>query len=67
VGSDEHFENTLGRDIGCLNGQPFSSEDYVFGMKAYLAGGTSVFGWHGCVMLEQPPFSVRSAFRQRYR
>ncbi len=64
---DEHFENTLGWDIGCLDGQPFISEDYVFGMKAYLAGGTSVFGWHGCVMLEQPPFSVRSAFRQRYR
>ncbi len=64
---DEHFENTLGWDIGCLDGQPFISEDYVFGMKAYLAGGPSVFGWHGCVMLEQPPFSVRSAFRQRYR
>jgi len=30
-------------------------------MKAYLAGGTSVFGWHGCVMLEQP--RSRSAAR----
>jgi hypothetical protein len=64
---DEQFENALGWDIGCLDGQPFISEDYVFGLKAYLAGGTGVFGWHGCVMLEQPPFSVRSAFRQRYR
>jgi hypothetical protein len=63
----EHFENTLGWDIGCLDGQPFIAEDYVFGMKAYLAGGSGVFGWHGCVMLEQPPFSVHSAFRQRYR
>lgn len=26
-----------------------------------------IFGWHGCVMLEQPPFSVHSAFKQRCR
>lgn len=64
---DEEFENEIGWDIGCLDGQPLIAEDYVFGMLAYLIGGSEPFGWHGCVMLEQPPFSVKSAFRQRHR
>ena len=64
---DEELENEIGWDIGCLDGEPFIAEDYVFGMKAFSKYGKDVFGWHGCVMLEQPPFSVRSAFRQRHR
>jgi hypothetical protein len=32
-----------------------------------LKEGREAFGWHGAVMVEQPPFSFRSAFRQRYR
>lgn len=64
---DEALENELGWDIGNLNGQPFIAEDFVFGMYAYLRYGSSIFGWHGSVMLEQPPFSFKSAFRQRYR
>lgn len=64
---DEALENEIGWDIGCLDGQPFIAEDYVFGMKAFVTYGREVFGWHGCVMLEQPPFSFKSAFKQRYR
>jgi hypothetical protein len=64
---DEALENELGWDIGNLDGRPFIAEDYVFGVKAFLRYGPSIFGWHGCVMLEQPPFSFQSAFRQRYR
>jgi hypothetical protein len=64
---EESLENDIGWDIGCLDGEPFIAEDYVFGMKAFTQHGGEIFGWHGCVMLEQPPFSVRSAFRQRYR
>jgi len=64
---DEQLENELGWDFGVLDGQPFVAEDYVFGVLAYLRKGPEVFGWHGSVMLEQPPFSFRSAFRQRYR
>jgi len=64
---DEALENELGWDIGMLDGQPFIAEDYVFGVLAYLQRGPGIFGWHGCVMLEQPPFSFKSAFRQRYR
>ncbi|MGI8684227.1 MAG: glycosyltransferase family 2 protein [Acidimicrobiales bacterium] len=64
---DEAFENDIGWDIGCLDGQPLISEDYVFGMRAFARAGRGIFGWHGVVLLEQPPFSVRSAFRQRHR
>lgn len=64
---EEELENELGWDIGNLNGQPFIAEDYVFGVLAYLKRGPHIFGWHGCVMLEQPPFSFKSAFKQRYR
>lgn len=64
---DEDLENDLGWDIGNLDGQPFIAEDYVFGVNAYMRYGSSIFGWHGCVMIEQPPFSYASAFRQRFR
>lgn len=64
---EEQFENEIGWDIGCLDGNPLIAEDYVFGMKAFTKGGSEVFGWHGVVMLEQPPFSVKSAFKQRHR
>lgn len=64
---DEALENELGWDIGNLDGQPFIAEDYVFGVNAYLRYGPSIFGWHGSVMLEQPPFSFKSTFRQRFR
>ena len=64
---DEALENELGWDIGTLEGQPFIAEDYVFGVMAYVRYGAKIFGWHGCVMLEQPPFSFQSAFKQRYR
>ncbi len=64
---DESLENEFGWDFGTLDGQPFVAEDYVFGTLAYLRYGPSIFGWHGCLMLEQPPFSLQSAFRQRLR
>lgn len=64
---EEKLENDIGWDIGSLDGQAFIAEDYVFGMNAFVKYGKDVFGWHGCVMLEQPPFSVKSAFKQRYR
>lgn len=64
---DESLENELGWDIGSLDGRPFIAEDYVFGMNAFTKYGRGIFDWHGCLMLEQPPFSVHSAFKQRYR
>lgn len=64
---EEALENEVGWDIGHLDGHALIAEDYVFGMKVFLEAGPEAFGWHGCVMLEQPPFSVRSAFKQRHR
>ncbi len=64
---DEALENELGWDIGSLDGQPFIAEDYVFGMNAFTKYGRNIFDWHGCLMLEQAPFSLHSAFKQRYR
>ncbi len=64
---DETLENELGWDLGILHGQPFVAEDFIFGIFAYLLRGPTIFGWHGCLMLEQPPLSYRSTFWQRYR
>ena len=64
---EEDLEDALGWDIGTLDGQPLVAEDYVFGVQAYLRQGPQIFGWHGSIMLEQPPFSLKSAFKQRYR
>lgn len=64
---EEQLENQLGWDIGTIDGEAFIAEDYVFGAFAYLACGPRIFGWHGAVMIEQPPFSFKSAFKQRYR
>ena len=64
---EERLENRLGWDIGLLDGAPFVAEDYTFGMDAFMREGREAFGWHGCVALEQPPFSFPSVFRQRHR
>ncbi|MDI9901128.1 glycosyltransferase family 2 protein [Rhodococcus sp. IEGM 1409] len=64
---EEQLENEVGWDIGQLDDNYFIAEDFVFGMNNYLRYGSDIFGWHGCVILEQPPFSFKSAFRQRHR
>ncbi|GCE20843.1 hypothetical protein KDK_46430 [Dictyobacter kobayashii] len=46
---------------------PLLQKITFFGVNAYLRYGSSIFGWHGSAMLEQHPFSFKSAFRQRYR
>jgi hypothetical protein len=64
---EEEMENRVGWDIGTMDGVPFVAEDYMFGMDVFLKEGREAFGWHGCVALEQPPFSFPSVYRQRYR
>jgi Glycosyl transferase family group 2 len=64
---EEKLENEIGWDIGQLDGNYFIAEDFVFGLNNFLRYGRDIFGWHGCVILEQPPFSFKSAFRQRHR
>ena len=65
---ERDFEDRVTWDIGRLNGETeFVAEDYMFGMAAFLTEGREAFGWHGCVALEQPPFSFASVYRQRFR
>ena len=63
----EELENEIGWDIGSFEGKPLIAEDLVFGLMAYIRYGASVFGWHGVEMLEQPPFTLRAARKQRER
>jgi len=42
------------------------AEDQMFGISAYEKLG-NVFGWHGGILLEQPPLSLKDHYRQRRR
>ncbi|MEM3804348.1 MAG: glycosyltransferase family 2 protein, partial [Conexivisphaerales archaeon] len=42
------------------------AEDQLFGVRAYEELG-NIFGWHGGMLLEQPPLSLSDHFRQRRR
>ncbi len=44
-----------------------AAEDQRFGYEAAHLLGPTVFGWHGGVLEEQPPLSIRSWVRQRQR
>jgi egghead protein (zeste-white 4 protein) len=63
----EKLENQIGWDIGLYKENPLIAEDLVFGLMAYLKFGGDVFGWHGVEMIEQPPFTIKSAYKQRER
>jgi hypothetical protein len=63
----QDLENEIGWDIGTLDGAPLIAEDLVFGLGAYLRFGPDVFGWHHAEMVEQPPFTLRAAYKQRER
>ncbi|MCE7736873.1 MAG: hypothetical protein GPJ54_18460 [Candidatus Heimdallarchaeota archaeon] len=60
-------ECDLGWDFGLLKGYPVVAEDLVFGIKAYLKYGKSIFGWHGANMIEQPAFTLNDSIKQRVR
>lgn len=65
-----HGSNLLVRaDIEDGVGWDFSdtlAEDQLFGVRAYQRYG-NIFGWHGGILLEQPPLTLRDHFRQRRR
>lgn len=63
----QDLENEIGWDIGTLDGSPLIAEDLVFGLGAYLRFGPDVFGWHHAEMVEQPPFTLKAAYKQRER
>ena len=46
---------------------PTLAEDQMFGYKVYEKYGPGSMGWHGGILLEQPPLNVRDHFFQRRR
>ncbi len=55
------IEDGVGWDFG-----DSLTEDQRFGYEAHKKFGP-VFGWHGGIVLEQPPLSIKDTFRQRRR
>lgn len=64
---DEKIANSVGWDFGMVHNQPVLAEDLIFGLKAHSIHGSSIFGWHGGMIQEQPPFSLRSSINARMR
>ncbi len=64
---EEDLANEVGWDFGTVKNRPLLAEDLMFGLKAYSQFGSSIFGWHGGMILEQPPFSLRESFNARLR
>ncbi|HZT35168.1 MAG TPA: glycosyltransferase family 2 protein, partial [Nitrososphaera sp.] len=46
---------------------PTLAEDQMFGYKVYEKYGPGSMGWHGGVLLEQPPLNIKDHFFQRRR
>jgi egghead protein (zeste-white 4 protein) len=46
---------------------PTLAEDQMFGYKVYEKYGPGSMGWHGGVLLEQPPLNLKDHFFQRRR
>ncbi|HJU33809.1 MAG TPA: glycosyltransferase family 2 protein [Nitrososphaera sp.] len=66
-----HGSNLLVRadiedDIGWKFGHTLA-EDQMFGYKVYEKYGQGSMGWHGGILLEQPPLNLKDHFFQRRR
>lgn len=55
-------EDTIGWEFG-----PTLAEDQMFGYKIFENYGPKSMGWHGGILLEQPPLNVKDHFFQRRR
>lgn len=55
-------EDTIGWNFG-----PTLAEDQMFGFKVFEKYGPGSMGWHGGILLEQPPLNIRDHFFQRRR
>jgi beta-1,4-mannosyltransferase len=56
------IEDMIGWDFG-----PTLAEDQLFGYKVYEKYGPKSLGWHGGILLEQPPLNIKDHFMQRRR
>ncbi len=56
------IEEMIGWNFG-----PTLAEDQLFGYKVYEKYGPKSLGWHGGILLEQPPLNIKDHFMQRRR
>ena len=55
-------EDNIGWNFG-----PTLAEDQLFGYLVYEKYGSDSMGWHGGILLEQPPLNIKDHFMQRRR
>jgi beta-1,4-mannosyltransferase len=56
------IEDSIGWNFG-----PTLAEDQIFGYRIYEKYGSRSMGWHGGILLEQPPLNLKDHFMQRRR
>ena len=56
------IEDSIGWNFG-----PTLAEDQIFGYRIYEKYGPKSMGWHGGILLEQPPLNLKDHFMQRRR
>jgi egghead protein (zeste-white 4 protein) len=56
------IEDAIGWEFG-----PILAEDQRFGYEIYKKYGKNSMGWHGGMLLEQPPLNLKDHFMQRRR
>ncbi|MDQ3948391.1 MAG: glycosyltransferase family 2 protein [Thermoproteota archaeon] len=65
-GSNLLIRSDIEDDIGWKFGSTLA-EDQMFGYKVYKKYGQGSMGWHGGILLEQPPLNLKDHFFQRRR
>jgi egghead protein (zeste-white 4 protein) len=65
-GSNLLVRSDIEDDIGWKFGATLA-EDQMFGYKVYEKYGQGSMGWHGGILLEQPPLNLKDHFFQRRR
>jgi beta-1,4-mannosyltransferase len=65
-GSNLLVRSDIEDDIGWKFGSTLA-EDQMFGYKVYEKYGLGSMGWHGGILLEQPPLNLKDHFFQRRR
>ena len=65
-GSNLLVRSDIEDDIGWKFGSTLA-EDQMFGYKVYEKYGRGSMGWHGGILLEQPPLNLKDHFFQRRR
>jgi beta-1,4-mannosyltransferase len=65
-GSNLLVRSDIEDDIGWKFGSTLA-EDQMFGYKVYEKYGQGSMGWHGGILLEQPPLNLKDHFLQRRR